>query len=163
MKFKQNRTKVSWNNNHGIYRHLWDVKNAISNFLMIFCIFRAFLQPKRPIWKIQKNRKNRDFRQNMTFPTNDKYGPTCIYMTKNWPLGSPKRVFKQKIVSASFGSFFSKNEFFWFFPAKIPKFWNFLLKILRSWPISGQKMLGIYFLRSYLFLPKKACDTSEKL
>ena len=82
LKFKQNLTKVSWNSDHGIYKHLWDVKNAISNFLLIFCIFRAFLQPKRPISKFQKNHKNRDFRQNLTFPTNERYGSICIYMDK---------------------------------------------------------------------------------
>ena len=162
MKLKQNHTKVSWNINHGIYRRLWDVNNVISNFLMIFCIFRAFLQPKRPIWKIQKNRKNRDFRQNLTFPTNDRYGPTCIYMAKNGPLGSPRHVLGQKTISASFGSLFSKNENFGFFPAKIPKFWQILPKIWRSRPVFGQKILKSHFLWSYLLPNKNAAETSKK-
>ena len=153
---------MSQNGNHGIYRHLWDVKNVISNFFVIFRIFRAFLQQKWSISKFQKNRKNHDFRQKLTFPTNDRYGPTCIYMAKNWPLGSPKHVFGQKMIFTSFGWLFSKNENFGFFPAKISIFWHFWLEILRSWPVFGQKILKSYFLWSYLLPNKNAVKTSKK-
>ena len=78
---------------------------------MIFRIFHAFLQPKRPISKSHKNRKNHDFRQNMTFPTNERYGLICIYMTENGPLGSQKHIFKQKSFSTSFKIIFTKNQF----------------------------------------------------
>ena len=108
-------------------------------FSWFFAFFHAFLQPKRPISKFRKNRKNHDFRQNMTFPTNERYGLICIYMTENGPLGSQKHIFKHKSFSTSFRVNFTKNQFLRFFRPKFSKNRPKCPPISGSWPIFGRK------------------------
>ena len=130
---------------------------------MIFALFRAFLQLKRSSSKFHENRKKSIFGQNIDFGSFGRCDVRCIYIVKNRHLGSFWAIFKPEIISTWFRTIFENFEFLKFFPAKISKNPHFLPSNFRSWPIFGQKILKKYFLKSYLFPKKNACDRSEKL